>query len=312
MTLKRVLLPSIFIILMCPPQPATGSDAGICNQYISIDRPDNSKSRDEIPYGRGLLWKVEANNGNFIHLFGTMHSQDKLVTSIHPKVRLNLVKSRLFVMEVLLDEEANRYFSEAIFYESDENLKQLLDPVIYAKLENIVNDYGISKVMLPRLKPWAAFTLVGRPKPVQAPTQDLALMQLALSANINIESLETMNDLVQVLDSIPVRDQVTILNDTVCNHKQILRDARVLIDLYIQRDLAGIILFNQKPQYDEGVYDRFINLVLYERNRRMVEKIEQYISMGNVFIAVGASHLPDKSGILDLLSEKGYVVTPVF
>ena len=312
MTIKPVLLTFIFIILICPPQPASGSDAGICDQYISIVQPDNSKTRNDIPYGRGLLWKIEASNGKFIHLFGTMHSQDKLVTSIPPEVRLHLVKSSLFVMEVLLDEEANRYFSEAIFYESGEKLKQLLDPAIYAKLENIVTDYGVSKVMLPRLKPWAAFTLVGRPKPVHAPTQDLALMQLALSANINIGSLETMNDLVQVLESIPVSDQVTILNDTVCNHGQIIRDARELIDLYIQRDLAGIVLFNQKPHYDEGVYDRFVNLVLYQRNKRMVEKIEQYISMGNVFIAVGASHLPDKSGILDLLSEKGYVVIPVF
>ena len=314
MIFKNVLLSFVIVLLVLPFQPVSGNgeDAGACDKYISNDRIDNTKSSEDIPYNRGLLWRIESKNGNFIHLFGTMHSQDKLVTAIPPKVRLSLVKSRLFVMEVLLDEDANRFFSEAIFNDEPGFLEQKLDPYIYSRLEEIVPDYGISKVMLPRLKAWAAFSLVGRPRPVQAPTQDMVLMQIALSANIGIDSLETMQDLVGVLESIPESDQVTIVNDTVCNHKEILHDSRELIDLYLERDLGGIVLFNRKPQHDDGVFDRFINLMVYERNRKMVEKIENYINMGNVFIAVGASHLPDEAGILNLLAGKGYVITPVF
>ena len=267
---------------------------------------------DSIPYGEGLLWQIRAENGNYAHIFGTMHSQDRLVTSIPPPVRLALAKSREFVMEVLLDQHANDVFNQAIYFSDNRDLKALIDGEIFSWLEKNISDYGIRKENLRRLKPWAVFTLVGRPKPVRAPTQDVALMQLAESANIKITALETMSELVSVLDGLSMHDQLIILNDTVCNHSEIIRQTRDVVNMYINRDLAGIVLQNEQPHYDEAVFNRYMQQIVYDRNIRMLKKIERIMQQNNAFIAVGASHLPGKLGLLKMLEQRGYTINRAY
>lgn len=293
---------------------ADNSLPAICQVYITDngDSMQESIPHNSIPYGEGLLWQIRAENGNYAHMFGTMHSQDRLVTSVPPAVKLALVKSRQFVMEVLLDQHANDIFNQAIYFSDDRDLKTLVDDEIFSWLENNISDYGIRKENLQRLKPWAAFTLVGRPKPVRAPTQDVALMQVAESANINISALETMTELVGVLDGISMHDQIIILNDTVCNHSEIIRQTRDMVNMYINRDLAGIVLLNEQPHYDEAVFNRYMQQIVYDRNIRMVKKIERIMQQDNVFIAVGASHLPGNHGILKMLEQLGYSITRVY
>ena len=285
-----------------------------CQPYINIDSEHEQEpvSRNSIPYGEGLLWEISAENGNHAHVFGTMHSQDRLVTSVPPPVRLALAKSRLFVMEVLLDQQANEVFNQAIYFSDGKKLNKLVDAEIYSWLENNSGDYGIQKDNLLRLKPWAAFTLIGRPKPVRAPTQDIALMQLADSANIKITALESMSELVNILDGISMHDQIIILNDTVCNHGEIIRQTRDVVNMYINRDVAGIVLQNEQPHYDEAVFDRYMQQLVYDRNVRMVNKIETIMQQNNAFIAIGASHLPGNRGILKMLEQRGYSISRVY
>ena len=49
--------------------------------------------------------------------------------------------------------------------------------------------------------------------------------------------------------------------------------------------------------------------MLDNRNEVMVERMQELLETGNAFIAVGAAHLPGKSGILKLLTEQGYQVS---
>ena len=293
---------------------ANESLSSFCQPYINSNgnHEQDSTDRDSIPYGEGLLWQIRAQNGNHAHIFGTMHSQDRLVTSVPPPVRLALVKSSEFVMEVLLDQHANEVFNQAIYFSDGTELKNLVDSEIYSWLENNIGDYGIQREDLPRLKPWAALTLAGRPRPVHGPTQDIVLMQLAESANIKITALESMTELVSALNGISMEDQIIILNDTICNHGEILRQTRDTVNLYINRDVAGIVLQNEEPHYDEAVFDRFMQQIVYDRNIRMVQKIETIIQQNNAFIAVGASHLPGNRGILKMLEQRGYTITRVF
>lgn len=309
----------LFLLLSVLVSASTNNPLSVfCQPYINIDSKHEQEqeqepvSRNSIPYGEGLLWQISSKNGNHAHIFGTMHSQDRLVTLVPPPVRLALAKSRVFVMEVLLDQHANEVFNQAIYFSDGKELKKLVDAGIYSWLENNSGDYGIQKDNLLRLKPWAAFTLVGRPKPVRAPTQDIALMQLAESANIKITALETMSELLSTLDGISMHDQIIILNDTVCNHGEIIRQTRDVVNMYINRDVAGIVLQNEQPHYDEAVFDRYMQQLVYDRNTRMVKKIETIMQQNNVFIAIGASHLPGNRGILKMLEQRGYGIRRVY
>jgi uncharacterized protein len=47
------------------------------------------------------------------------------------------------------------------------------------------------------------------------------------------------------------------------------------------------------------------------RNRHMAERAEATLNAGNAFMAVGALHLPGPEGLVSLLQQKGFTVTPI-
>ena len=292
---------------------AANETPDVCLPYIKDNESiKNTKPRNSIPYGEGLLWEIEGNNGTKNYLFGTMHSQDRLINSLPPPVKLSLVKSRKLVMEIIPDQDANEIFNTSMYFADNRNLKNMLDADIFTKLTTLAADYGIPPEKISSLKPWAAFSLIGRPKPVRAMTQEMVLMQTAEETRKPVAALETMNELVDTLESISLEDQIIILNDTICNHRKIIRQTRDLVDMYMNRDLAGMVIFNEQPHYDEAIFDRFMQKILYGRNDKIINRIETYLDEGNVFIAIGAMHLPDKHGLLKLLEERGYKIKRIF
>ena len=294
----------------------------LCNEYRQ-DREDkitqkaghNKEQHDE--FSTGLLWKIGTDTGKSNYLFGTMHSQDRAVTQFPPGVRLALAQSHFLIIESIINDESNKIFLDSIFFpEKEEQDKQklsdLIEAPIYQYLEETLPDYGVPLEKLPKLKPWAAFTLMGRPKPVNAATLDMVLIQTARSLNKPIISLETMEELLEPMENLSINDQITILNDTVCNHKQIIRNSWELVQLYLARDLAGMMAFSDQPHFDEGVFNRYIQGILYKRNERMLERIIPYLNDGSAFIAVGALHLAGENGLLRVLKNKNYHVTRVY
>ena len=284
----------------------------LCKDYMQEGGPvdaGNMPPRDSIPHGTGLLWKIADRGGRQSHLFGTMHSQDRRVTGLPPQVRLALAQSRLLLMEIVPDRSAAQTFTNAIYATDGPGLDTLVDQEIFHKLVQILPPYGIEEKNAHNLKPWAAFTLIGRPRPVRAASLDDVLMQTASAMGKDIAGLESMDELVTTLDGIPVPDQIEILNDTVCNHARIIHDTLDLVNMYIARDLAGMMAFNEQPHQDEAVFKRYMQRIVYDRNRRMLGRMENYLHEGGAFISVGALHLPGAGGLLDLLEQKGYKVT---
>ncbi len=330
---KQILAPAVFMFmnniaiyltcLLCLIIiPGFASAGNQSNDYLSETCTDfravlekktsNTEQSKNNRFKKGLLWKVESPEGKINYLFGTMHSQDYAVSGIPPQVRLALVKSKTLLMETIPNEEANQAFLNMMYFKDKQRLDTLLEPELLEALTIIIQNYGIAKEHTNFVKPWAAFSLIGRPKPIRAPTLESNLFQVAQQSMLQIKSLETMEEILSALDGLAMDDQVDILKDTICNHEQIIRDTKILVDLYVDRDLEGIIEFNNQPHHDEAVFQRFISRILYDRNTRMLERIEKEFKVGNVFVAVGASHLADEKGLLNELNKKSYIITQIF
>lgn len=305
----------LWLLSFCVAQDLAAQDVpAACKDYLQKDEssapPVDAPPR--IQHGSGLLWKITAKDGSTSHLFGTIHSQDRRATSLPPQVRLALVQSQQLVMEVVPDRDSSRVFSSSILHTDGTRLESLLDQEIFHDLARLSPAYGIDPEQVPHLKPWAAFTLIGRPRPVRAASQDEVLMQFALARGKPVHGLETMDELVATLEGLSLADQIEILNDTVCNHAHIIRDARTLLDLYVARDLSGMVNFNAQPHHDEAVFDRYLQRLVYDRNQRMVERMTEYLRAGGAVFTVGAMHLPGEKGLLRSLEKSGYAVTRVY
>lgn len=318
MSIFTHLKPLLVITLLSTPAVVFSETLEqICHEYRlepeKIISPEDINSKKENnEFSNGLLWKIETPTGQSNYLFGTMHSQDRAVSQFPPHVRLALAQSQPFIIESVLTEESNKAFFESIFFPENKKLSDLVAAPIYQYLEKVLPDYGVPVEKIPNLKPWAAFTLMGRPKPVNAETLDMVLIQTARSLNKTIISLEDMKELIEPMEKLSVSDQIIILNDTVCNHQKIIQDSWELVQLYLDRDLAGMMAFNNQAHFDEEVFDRYIQGILYDRNERMLKRIIPYLDEGLAFIAVGALHLAGEKGLLQTLKEKNYKITRIY
>ena len=305
----------IFILLIIPVFSYAESNlSNVCKEFRSI--PEKTveyitRNYSNI-YKKGLLWKIESPEGKFNYLFGTMHSQDYTVTKLSPEVQLALRQSKTLILETIPNQKAYQSFIDMMYFKDGEKLNDMLEIEFFNELKNLIKDYGIEQKKLEYIKPWAVFSLVGRPKPTRAPNLEDNLLNFSKQHKLTIESLESMEEILSALDSLLIEDQLIILKDTICNHAKIMRETITLVELYVNRDLAGILAFNNQPHHDEAVFERFMQNILYDRNKKMLQRIEIAFKSGNVFVAVGASHLTDEKGLLQSLSKKGYRVTPIY
>jgi uncharacterized protein YbaP (TraB family) len=60
-----------------------------------------------------------------------------------------------------------------------------------------------------------------------------------------------------------------------------------------------------------GTISQEENTFLEERNKNWVPKIATFIAQKKTFIAVGAGHLGGPNGLIRLLEQKGYTLTPI-
>jgi uncharacterized protein YbaP (TraB family) len=165
--------------------------------------------------------------------------------------------------------------------------------------------------VLDTLKPWAVFTLLSRPPPVTGRVLDELLDAEAVRLGKPVDGLETVEELLAVLDGIPFDDQITILADTICNRSELIGQLEDLTNLYLRQDLTGMLAVNASPHQDEALFERFMERTLYERNRRMARRIRDRLPEGRVFVAVGALHLPGEKGILRILETAGYRISRI-
>lgn len=307
-----VRVPLLTVILTAAALAAATEPAleEACRPFTTVAETGPERSRDSIPFGQAVFWRLEkADTTN--HMLGTLHSQDRRVTSLSPRKRLFLARSSRLLIEIVPDADSSQAYADAIHSEGGPGLREDLPASLYQRLQQIARPYGLPPKDLNELEPWAVFSQIGRPRPVRGPTLDMVIHDNALHMGKPVIGLETMPELTETLSSLPYDDQITILKDTICNHDRIIREYKTLLDLYLAGDLAGMVLFNEQPHYDEAVFDRLMEAVLHQRNQRMFERMLPYLEQGGSFIAVGALHLPDDNGLLQMLDEAGYRITPI-
>jgi uncharacterized protein YbaP (TraB family) len=82
-----------------------------------------------------------------------------------------------------------------------------------------------------------------------------------------------------------------------------------LMEAYIQGKLG--LLDSMMVNY-EGFDSKQTEILLHRRNANWMEMLPEIMSKASVFIAVGTGHLTGEKGLLFLLQNQGYKLTPVY
>jgi len=276
-----------------------------------------SEVKPSILHPNGLLWKIEKPTTSASYLYGTMHVSDPRVTRLAAPVEQAFEQADHFVMEVLMNFEAIAYVSRLSFFEDGRTLSALMGKSDYGQLTRLLDKrIFITEEVVNNMKPWAVLMLLMLPADQQLqnkPALDMVLFKTALQRKMQVSGLETVQEQIDIFESMAMKDQLWLLNRAIKDIETTDALFPKMLSAYINRDLAGLVNIQSEFMYpDSEIDDRFMNQLLDARNVRMANRLSPLLKQGKAFIAIGALHLPGRGGVLDLLEAQGYKVTPVY
>lgn len=261
-----------------------------------------------------LLWEISGNGlKQPSYLFGTMH----LLCAEDAKLSVNLKKAireadRIY-FEIDMD-DMSQMMSALKYARMNDNTKlsDLLTTEEYARVKGYFekNRAILPFSMMERLKPYMLTSLIGENGMECEKTNgmEMIIMQEANKYDKEIKGLETAEFQASLFDSIPYEKQAKeLLNyiDSIDVHKNSTSE---LVKVYREQDLQKMEALTSKS---EGGIADYLDLLVYNRNRRWLEQLKDILPGKTTLIAVGAGHLPGESGMINLLKQAGYTVKPL-
>jgi uncharacterized protein YbaP (TraB family) len=154
------------------------------------------------------------------------------------------------------------------------------------------------------------------PQQNPADVLDFMLQRMAVTQGKTTHALESVDEQVSAFENMSEQEQLALLRHAVETHHELKAQTEKLLQAYLQRDLASMWQLGEadivaRPEL-RPLKQVFDQRLLYDRNARMVFRMQPQLKSGGAFIAVGALHLYGDRGVLSLLARDGYRVTRVY
>ncbi len=257
------------------------------------------------------LWKIEGDNIKTSYLFGTMHLIPQKDFQLKDKVKSAFEASEQVVLE--LDMTGPEFMKDMMahsYLEKGTELKSYMDESEYELLDNFLKEKtGNGMPMYSTMKPFMLMSVIIMAS-VDEPLAsfEMTLMQMAKEANKEIEGLETLASQVAVFDAAPYEKQIDDLVEMISKPEENAEIFNKMAQLYVSEDIEA--MYGYMDEYMKGdivMMEKFLD----ERNNNWIPEIAKFSKEASTFYGVGAAHLGGDQGVVNLLREAGYRVTPV-
>lgn len=249
------------------------------------------------------------------YAFGTMHVNDEKAFNFGDAVFDAIEACDVAAFEIDMSNANSSELKEQIQGDSEfVNLFEYIKSELPKKLDSNFNKQAFAMKIM-KLLPVFKTKMYDKESDMGARTQhvDAFLESYAMHKGKTIHGIETLTEQLHILLDF---DKDIILQG-IANF--LLRpdwDSLVL-DYFdntekLKNQYASLNLDSVCSEFYEANYSvDFIERLLDKRNVNMVERTLPIMRTKPVFIAVGAGHLCGKKGILALLKDKGYTITPI-
>jgi hypothetical protein len=257
----------------------------------------------------GMFWKAESASANTIYLFGTIHTDDNRVTDFSPVVISAIKSSDAFMMETLAPKDPS------VLMMPVGSLKDMLTEAELEKVYELTEFHVMHRNAALRMKPWLLAAIFDVPRPITPFAQDNLLMAQAEDFGKEIIGIESTAEHFGVMDRISLDEQITMLREVLKRTPEAKeRDYERLVQAYLKGDSEKLALLNAEitgNSMQKDLWERMRVKLLDERNALMAERILEAAKTKKLFVGVGASHLAGQAGLLVMLKNAGFKLTPV-
>lgn len=271
-----------------------------------------------------LLWQITGNGlQKPSYLFGTMHLQDKRIFNLGDSLYYYFEKADGFAIEVDFNEYIDSILVNVFRQKEEEELngedekKEKTKTDIEADSASAIVDSTASitgKFSPPRIKKTSRKIIrklreerIRRLlKYGEMPTiLDAYLYGLAMRQGKWLGAVEDVKDQLNLRDEMG--KEIDEEEEAMQTDDKLRLTLEKMIGIYLDQDL------NQIETYSLNYGSAVLKKILFNnRNIKMARSVDSLSRLRSMFYAVGAAHLPGDSGVIKLLRNKGFTVTPVF
>ena len=326
-----------FAVAMVMAKPAYAADAcGGTNLLATLtDKTLLAKIDTEaalIPNGNGILWRIRKNGLPDSFLFGTMHVSDPRVLNLPVKVQTAFDAAQSLVIETtdVLDpakaSAAMMKRPELMMFTDGSNLEQLIPAKDLSMVNAALTKRGMPLAAVKTIKPWMLAAMLATPaceasrKAGGIEILDISLATRAKAAGKPVKGLETMEEQISAMASLPMKDHINGLVETL-RMGDVSDDVfETMLALYAKGDTARIMpslgaaleaITGEEGKMDLEAQAQFEEKLITNRNTIMVARLPEHLAQGGAFVAIGALHLPGKLGVIQQMREAGYEMEAV-
>lgn len=260
-----------------------------------------------------LLWKIEGNGLKHpSYLFGTVHIYDTAEFKIPQAIFQYLEGCRVYAMEVNPEEMNQAAVASRMMITDSNTLDVLMGKEAFDKLMSFPVPAMMGADAVKRIKPIFTTSLIYLENTNQQPQSiDQDLYRYAKIRYKKVYGIETLEEQLSAVDAIPMKDQAEMLKESLMKEGDPKDAIKKLWEAYKNQNFEEL----EKELEESSSSALFTHELITKRNINMADRISGMIANnGSVFAAIGALHLnnlPDTKGVILLLKEKGYTLTPV-
>lgn len=257
------------------------------------------------------LWEIEGTS-NRIRLLGSVHFLRAEDYPLPSAITAAYQQADIIVLELALGEitptDMLRVRRELAIDPRGRGLSDLIDARAYREAQSLAAATNINLDMLQPFEPWFAALRITQLRLSQLGFDgsygiDATLSRMARTDGKTVIGLETLDEQLRALDTLPAKAQQSFLLQTLEDADGISAELEIILTAWRQGDthtLENLLLEGLSEQPE--VYDQ----LLVQRNRRWTKEI---IDMTNdsqdYLIIVGSLHLVGKDSVQSMLGQAG-------
>lgn len=278
--------------------------------FVSASLVEGNAAAEE----KSFLWRVQSKTGTTF-IFGSVHMAKPDIYPLPLKIQESFTKSSVLALEAdpakATEPDTQQRMIHAAFYTGEDMLQQHVSKQTYELAAQTMQQIGLPITKFNKAKPWfLALTI-----------EALELLRLGynpehgLDRHFAVEAkgkkklveLESFDKQINLLNGFTDRQQDQFLFYTLMDLKSLPTVIEAIMHAWRTGDVETMETLVTQTVRGYPEIGPVFDVLIYQRNRNMAKKIEQFLQSGDtVFAVIGAAHLVGKEGIIELLKKKGY------
>lgn len=257
-----------------------------------------------------------------LYILGSMHMGRPDDPDYPEKVYSALKESRMFILEGEVRKEKIRTPDLSLTHLPDgQTMSKLLTKEENQRLEKICFQLGVNPASFDRFQPWFLEFMFGyrlafnQGFVLEYGTEHKLMRYMkksfAKGTEPHIFALEAPDEVLRHMHTLPIEDQMLRFR-TFLSYSDKMGESNVLeMQRYWREgdDAKVLKIFHYYYKDISAEHNRFAKVLLYDRNRRMAERLGIVARYdGTYFVVTGALHLIGQKSILDYLRKAGFKI----